>query len=87
MVMPKEYHLKLNPVIKAIARLYAKYDKSEIKKGKTAASHLKPLIHAEINRMLNFLDSERKDNPEIEKELKKAENSKIIKFLDEKIRF
>ena len=85
--MPREYHLKLNPVIKAIVKLYAKFDKSEIKKGKTVASHLKPLIHVEINKMLDFLNSERKRNPEMDKELKKPENSKILKFLEEKIRF
>jgi len=85
--MPKEYHLKLNPIIKDIVKLYAKFDKSEIKKGKTVASHLKPKIHEEINKMLDFLNSERKINPEIEKELKKSENNKILKFLEENIRF
>ena len=85
--MPKEYHLKLNPIIKDIVKLFAKYDKSEIKKGKTVASHLKPLIHDKINKMLDFLNSERETNSEIDKELKNSENSKILKLLNENIRF
>lgn len=37
--------------------------------------------------MLDFLNSERKENPDMDKELKKPENSKILKLLEEKIRF
>ena len=85
--MPKEYHLKLNPIIKNIVKLYAKYDKNEIKKGKTVASHLKPLIYDEINKILDFLNSERKVNAAMEKELKRTENSKILKLLEENERF
>ena len=85
--MTDEYHLKLNPIIKNIVKLYAKFDKSEIQKGKTVASHLKPIIHQEINKMLDFLDTERKENPEIEEELKKKNNIKIFSFLEKKIRF
>ena len=85
--MPDEYHLKLNPIIKNIVKLYAKFDKSEIKKGRTVASHLKPVIHQEVNRMLDFLDLERKGNQEIEDELKKKENLKVLKLLEKNNRF
>ena len=85
--MPKEYHLKLNPIIKQIVKFFAEYDKSELKKGKTASSYLKPVIYSEINRMLNVLDKEREANPKLREELKRDENKKILKFLDENIRF
>ena len=85
--MPGEYHLKLNPIIKQIVKLYVKYDNSEIKKGKTVASRLKPLIHAEVNRILDFLNSERRENTEMSDDLKKKENLKILKLLEEESRF
>jgi hypothetical protein len=85
--MPEEYHLKLNPIIKQIVKLYAKYDKNELKKGKTVASRLKPLIHAEVNRILDFLNSERSENTEMSEELQKKENLRILKLLEEDSRF
>ena len=85
--MPKEYHLKLNPFIKQIVKFFAEYDKSELKKGKTASSYLKPIIYAEINRMLDILDKERESNAKLREDLRRDENKRILKFLDEDIRF
>lgn len=77
----------MNPIIKEIVKLYAKYDKNEIKKGKTVASHLKPVIHAKVNKMLDFLNSERKENVDLNNELIRKENIKILKLLEEESRF
>lgn len=85
--MPEEYHLKLNPIIKQIVKFFADYDKSELKKGKTASSYLKPIIYAEINRMLDILNKERRVNAKLREDLKRDENKRILKFLDEDIRF
>ena len=37
--------------------------------------------------MLNVLDKERESNAKLREELKRDENKKILKFLDENIRF
>ena len=85
--MPKKYHLKLDPVIKQIAKIYADYDDSEVNKGKTAISRLKPVIHAEVNKMLDFLEQKRSKDTELSKDLEKEENARILKFLNDNIRF
>ena len=85
--MPKKYHLKLDLVIKQIAKIYADYDDSEVEKGKTAISRLKPVIHAEVNKMLDFLEQKRNENKNLSQELEKEENARILKFLNDNIRF
>jgi len=85
--MAKKYHLKLDPLIKDIVKFFSKYDKSVIKPGKAASSYLKPSVHDKINSMLDFLDLERKTNEDIKKDLDDPENKKILRLLDENIRF
>ncbi len=86
-IMPEEYHLKLDPLIKEIVKLYIKYEKSEIKKGKTVSSHLKPIVYESVNKMLEYLDAERKTNSEMAQDLKIPANQKILNLLDKKTRF
>ena len=85
-IMPKEYHLKLDPLVKEIVKFYIKFEKSEIVKGKTVASHLKPVVYERVNKMLDFFEVERDLNPKMAKDLQKPEYQKILNLLNMKRR-
>ena len=86
-IMPKEYHLKLDPLVKEIVEFYIEYEKSEIVKGKTVASRLRPVVYEKVNTMLDFFEIERDLNPKMAKDLQKPGNQKILNLLEKKIRF
>ncbi len=85
--MPEKYDLKLNPMIKKIVDLYLIINPDPLSQLKFASDHLRLVIHEEVNRILDYLQSERKKNPKIEELLKKKENSEILKALEKESRF
>jgi hypothetical protein len=78
----KKYDLKLSPIVKLAINLFLEVnpDPSGIKVD--AAKHLRPLIHKEVNKILDFLDSKRKTNEELRKMLEKEEYKSVLQLLE-----
>lgn len=70
-----------------IVKIFADYDESEIKKGKTVISHLRPGIYDTVNEMLDYLNEKRKVNLKLEQELKSDKFEKVLQFLEKNIRY
>lgn len=85
--MPDAFHINLDPTIKLIAKIFANYDESEIKKGKSGISQLRPIIYDAVNKMLDFLNEKRKVDLELEQELKNEKYIKVLQILEKNIRY
>ena len=83
--MAKKYNLKLSGTIQKVIEVYMKYE--PLRRGDTISAYLKPVIHKEVNRMLDDLNSERKKNIELQKILKEEKYKEILKLLDTNERF
>lgn len=83
--MAKKYNLKLSGTIQDVIEIYKIFD--PLKRGDTASAYLKPVIHKEVNRMLDKLNSERKENLELQKILKDEKYKEILKLLETNERF
>ncbi len=83
--MSKKYDLKLNYVIKLIVDLYNESD--PLGKHNTASSYIKPLIYKEINKLLDYLDEERKKNRKLEGLLKEERFKEVLEILELKKRY
>ena len=83
--MVKKYNLKLSETITNTIELYMIIE--PLKRGNTISAYLKPVIHKEVNRMLDQLNSERKKNVELQKILKDEKYKEIFKLLETNERF
>jgi ribosomal protein L22 len=83
--MTKKYDLKLNPLFKKIVDINNEID--PMNRYGTASAYLKPVIVEEINKILDKFNSERKDNPELQKILERKENREILDLLEKNLHF
>ena len=83
--MAKKYNLKLSGTIQDVIEIYKIFD--PLKRGDTVSAYLKPVIYKEVNRMLDKLNSERKENIELQKILKDEKYKEILKLLETNERF
>lgn len=83
--MAKKYNLKLSETIAKIVEVYMKFE--PLNRGDTISAYLKPVIHKEINRILDDLDSERKENKELQELLKSEKYKDILVLLDTNKRY
>ena len=83
--MAKKYNLKLSEAIGKIVEIYKKFE--PLKRGDTISAYIRPVIHKEINRMLDELDSEREKNIELQELLKSEEYKEVLKMLEANKRY
>ena len=83
--MTNKYDLKLNPLFKKIVDIIREID--PMNRYGTTSQYLKPIIIEEINRILDKFNSDRKDNPELQKILERKENRDILDILEKDERF
>ncbi len=85
--MTKDYTLKLGDLIKKIIDAYNEIDVFPIKY-KAASKRITPIIYKEVNRMLDFLEEEKKkDNPTLIKLLKKEKYKGVSEMIEQNKRF
>ncbi|HEA70399.1 hypothetical protein LCGC14_0930810 [marine sediment metagenome] len=85
--MTKDYTLKLEDLVKKIVDAYNEIDIFPIKYNATS-KRLKPVIYKEVNRMLDFLEKEKKDNnPVLIKLLKKEHYKGVSEMIERNKRF
>ena len=85
--MPEKYDLKLNPIIKKIIDLYLIINPDPLSQRRFASDHLRLLIHGEVNRILDYLNTEKENNPKVKEILQKKEYKEVLKALETNSRF
>lgn len=83
--MAKKYNLKLSETISKIIDIYMKFE--PLKRGDTVSAYLKPIIHKEVNKILDEIDSERRKNIELQKLLKNEEYKEVLQMLETNKRY
>ena len=83
--MAKKYNLKLSETIQKVIEIYMKFE--PLKRGDTVSAYLKPVIHKEVNRMLDDLNSERENNKALQELLNNERYKEILVLLESNERF
>jgi len=83
--MVKKFNLKLSSIIKTIVDVYLEIE--PLKRANTASGYLRPFVLKEVNRILDYLNSQRETNAHLNKLLNMPENKELQEVLDSNLRF
>lgn len=85
--MSKKYDMKFDQIIKKILDLYIENKPDKLERYNTTAGFIRYKIKKEVNKALDFLDKERKENKELQKKLNSKEFKDVLEILDSNDRF
>ncbi len=85
--MSKKYDMKFDQIIKKILDLYIDVKPDKLERYNTTAGFIRHKIKNEVNKALDLLDIERKNNKEIQKKLNSKEYKDVLDILNSNDRF
>ena len=85
--MSKKYDMKFDQIIKKILDLYIDVKPDKLERYNTTAGFIRYKIKNEVNKALDLLDIERKNNKEIQKKLNSKEYKDVLDILNSNDRF